>query len=331
MRNRMIAGIYTLVILGGISYVMERTLNDYHLTVVEFLGIYVILAVSLALTNSFTGLFSLGHPAFMAIGAYISAILTFPPIRKAIMMPALPHFLANMQLPFCLAVIIGGVIAALSAFIIGFPVLRLRGHYLAVATIGFMIIVQVLITNMNNLTRGPLGINGIYPYTNIWWVYIWVVVAVYTVWKVLNSRFGRAMLAIREDEIAAESLGISLTYFKLFPLVLGAFFAGVAGGLWAHLVTAITPSSFSLPLAFLLVVMLVIGGKSITGAIVGALLIGIVSELLRPIEMATQLYGLTQIVTAVGLLAILIKKPGGIAGSKEISLVSLYKSLKLLR
>ncbi len=330
MREEILSTLYTIIIFGALMFLLNHTLNDYYISVVEFLGIYVMLTVSLSLTNSFTGLFSLGHPAFMAIGAYISAILTFPPMRKLIMMPALPHFLSSVQLPFPVSLIIGGIAAAISALLIGFPILRLKGNYLAVATIGFMIIVEVFITNMNSITRGPRGISGIYPYTNIWWIYGWLVITVYTVKRVMNSYMGRALLAVREDEIAAESLGVSLTYYKLFSLVLGAFFAGVAGGLWAHLITIITPASFSLPLAFLLIVMLVIGGRSITGAIIGALVIGSLTAVLRPIETATQLYGLSQLVTAVLLLVTLIKRQGGIMGDREFNLAKLYKKLRIL-
>ncbi len=313
--------IIAVIALLAFTYIAENYLSDYHLSVLEFLGIYAILTVSLDITNGYTGLFSLGHPAFMAIGAYTSAILTFPAMRKSIMIPALPEFLAHLELPFWLALIIGGILASLSAIVVGYPVLRLKGHYLSVATIGFLIIVQVLITNLEDLTRGPLGLNGIPPYTNLWWVVAWLLITVYVVWRVVNSDFGRVLKAIREDEIAAEVMGVPLARYKLFAFSLGAFFAGVAGGLWAHLVTAITPTTFSLPLAFNLVVMLVVGGRgSITGAITGAVLIGVLSEILRPIEMKTQAYGLTQLITAVLLIIILIRKPDGIFGYRELRL-----------
>ena len=200
----------------------------------------------------------------------------------------------------------------------GFPVLRLRGHYLAVATMGFLIIVQVLIINMESYTRGPLGLNGLPMLTNLWWVYLWAVVTVYVCWRVKHSSLGRTMLAIRENEMAAQCLGVSLARTRIMALALGAFFAGAAGGLWAHLVTAITPTSFSLVMAFNLVVMVVIGGSgSVTGAVVAASGLTLITEVLRPLEEGLEMYGINEIILAVGLLLILIFRPQGLFGSGE--------------
>jgi branched-chain amino acid transport system permease protein len=308
-----------LVLAGAILvFVLRSTMNDYILSIVCFAGINIILAVSLNLTNGFTGLFSLGHPAFMAVGGYVAAILTFPVARKAMLLPALPSWLAAQQWSLLPAMISGGLSATLAAFLVGFPVLRLKGHYLAVATLGFIIILQVLITNMESYTRGPLGLNGLPMITNLWWVYLWVVITVYVCWKVKHSSLGRSMLAIRENEIAAECLGVSLAGTRIMAFALGAFFAGVAGGLWAHLVTAITPTSFSVVMAFNLVVMVVVGGSgSITGATFAAVMLSVVSEVLRPLEETLEAYGVSEIIVAIGLLLILIFRPQGIFGSQE--------------
>jgi branched-chain amino acid transport system permease protein len=299
-------------------FVLRSTMNDYILSIVCFAGINIILAVSLNLTNGFTGLFSLGHPAFMAVGGYVAAILTFPVARKAMLLPALPAWLAAQQWPLLPALILGGLSATLAAFLVGFPVLRLKGHYLAVATLGFLIILQVLITNIESFTRGPLGLNGLPMMTNLWWVYLWVVITVYVCWKVKHSSLGRSMLAIRENEMAAECLGVSLAGTRIMAFALGAFFAGVAGGLWAHLVTAITPTSFSIVMAFNIVVMVVVGGSgSITGATIAAVMLSLVSEVLRPLEENLEAYGISEIIVAIGLLLILIFRPQGIFGSQE--------------
>ena len=308
-----------LILAGGILvFVLRSTMNDYILSIVCFAGINIILAVSLNLTNGFTGLFSLGHPAFMAVGGYVAAILTFPVARKAMLLPALPAWLAAQQWPLLPALILGGLSATLAAFLVGFPVLRLKGHYLAVATLGFLIILQVLITNMESFTRGPLGLNGLPMMTNLWWVYLWVVITVYVCWKVKHSSLGRSMLAIRENEMAAECLGVSLAGTRIMAFALGAFFAGVGGGLWAHLVTAITPTSFSVVMTFNLVVMVVVGGSgSITGATFAAVMLSLMSEVLRPLEESLEAYGISEVIIAIGLLLILIFRPQGIFGSQE--------------
>jgi len=299
-------------------FVFQRVFDDYLQSIINFVGINIILAVSLNLTNGFTGLFSLGHPGFMAVGGYMAAILTFPASRKAALLPALPDWLAAQQWSLLPALLVGGACATLTALLIGFPVLRLRGHYLAVATLGFLIIVQVVITNLDRYTRGPLGLNGLPSLTNLEGVYLWMVVTLYVCWKVKHSSLGRTLLAIRENELAAECLGIPLTRTRVLALACGAFFAGVAGGLWAHLVTAITPTSFSVAMAFNLIVMVVIGGTgSITGACIAAVILTSITQMLRPLEEGLGAYGMSEMIMAIGLLGILIWRPQGILGSQE--------------
>jgi len=302
---------------------MRGMLNDYLLSIFNFVGIYIILAVSLNITNGFTGLFSLGHPAFMAIGGYVTAILTLPLMRKSMFLPDLPAWLAVVELPLLPALVIGGMLAALTAMLIGLPVLRLRGHYLAVATMGFLIIVQVLITNGDRFTRGPLGLNGLPAMTTLWWVYPWVLLTIYTAWKIKFSSFGRSLLAIRENEMAAQALGINLFFSRIGALAIGAFFAGIAGGLWAHLITAITPGSFSLIMAFYIVVMVVVGGSgSITGSIAGAIIVSLLTEVFRPIEEALNVYGMGEVVMALILILILVFRPEGLFGDREPAIFS---------
>ncbi len=308
-----------LLALGAVAvWLMRAFLDDYVLSIFNFVGINIILAVSLNLTNGFTGLFSLGHPGFMAVGGYVTAVLTLPAGRKAMLLPALPGWLASQEWALLPAMILGGLCASLTALIVGFPVLRLRGHYLAVATMGFLIIVQVLIINMEDFTRGPLGLNGLPLLTNLWWVYLWAALTVYVCWRVKHSSLGRTMLAVRENEMAAQCLGVPLARTRILALALGAFFAGAAGGLWAHLVTAITPTSFSLVMAFNLVVMVVIGGSgSVFGAVVAASGLTLITEVLRPLEENLEMYGINEIILAVGLLLILIFRPQGLFGSGE--------------
>jgi branched-chain amino acid transport system permease protein len=311
--------IWLAFVLGGLAAVglAQAAWDDYLLSIVNFIGIYAILAVSLNLTNGFAGLFSLGHPGFMAIGGYVTAILTLPASRKAMFL-VLPGWLAGLELPFLPALLAGGATATLTAFLLGLSVLRLSGHYLAVATMGFLIIVQVLIENWESVTRGPLGLNGLAALTDLWWVYGWMLATVYVSWKVKFSSFGRSMLAMREDSLAAQCLGVNLFRTRVAALAIGAFFAGVAGGLWAHLVTAITPGTFSLIMAFNIVVMVVVGGTgSITGAVVAAVVFSAITEIFRPLEESLDAYGIAEIIMALVLLVILIYRPSGLFGSRE--------------
>jgi branched-chain amino acid transport system permease protein len=230
----------------------------------------------------------------------------------------LPDWLARVEVPFLPSLLIGGVLASLAALIVGVPVLRLRGHYLAVATLGVLIIVQVLITNFESVTRGPLGLNGLPALTHLWWVFPWVMVTIFVSWKIKFSSYGRTMLAVREDDMAAECCGVNLFRTRVAALVIGAFFAGVAGGLWAHLVTAITPKSFSLVLAFHIVVMVVVGGSgSITGSAVAAMVFSVLTEFFRPMEERLNIYGLGEIFMALVMICILIYRPAGMFGARE--------------
>jgi len=310
-------------LLGAVLvYAATATLDPYLLSIVAFVGINIILAVSLNITNGFTGLFSLGHPAFMTVGGYVTAILTLLPARKTRLLPDLPAALSHMQWPFLPALIAGGLIATLVAVIVGFPVLRLRGHYLAVATLGLIFIIQGLATNLDGYTRGALGLNGLPELTNLWWVYGWVLVTLYVCWTLKHSSLGRTMLAIRENELAAACLGVKITRTRILSFALGAFFAGVAGGLWAHLVTLVTPTSFTFLLAFQLVVMVVLGGSgSITGAVLAAAVLTIATEALHPVEEAVGLYGLSQMLLAVAVLMVLIFRPKGLFGMAEPDLL----------
>lgn len=317
-QNYMFAILSILVVL--FAYIMNSYADEHILMIVNFLGISIILSVSLNLTNGFTGLFSLGHPAFMAIGGYTTAILTFPLSKRELFLPDFPQWIAPLQLSFAPALLIGGIVTAIIAMIVGFSVLRLKGHYLAVATMGFLIVVQIMITSFDSITRGPQGLNGLEEFTNIYWIYSLVLVAIYVAWKVKFSSLGRSMFAIREDEIAAKSLGINLFFTKNLAFVVGAFFAGISGGLWAHLVTALTPNTFSLIMSFNIILIIVIGGAgSITGSIVATIFFALFTEFLKPIEETFSLFGMSQIITSIILILILIFKPTGLFGSNEPS------------
>lgn len=319
-----------LFILAVLLALAQQGLNNYYLRILAVVGINIILTASLNLTNGFTGDFSLGHAAFMAIGAYSSALLTLPMRYKAAII-GLPLWLKELSLPFFLATIIGGLLAVVIAIIIGIPVLRLRGHYLAVATLGLMVIVRVVANNWQSITRGARGINGIPALTNIWWAYGWTVLTIYVVWRLVNSPYGRAMLAIREDELAAATRGVHVFRMRLLAFAVSAFFAGAAGSLWAHQITAITPSSFSFLITFNVVVMLVVGGMgSISGSVIGAILMTLAPEFLRRVETmlaigGNPLYGLSQIIVAIAIILIMIFRRQGLMGGAELRLPQIFK------
>ncbi|MFC4352194.1 branched-chain amino acid ABC transporter permease [Fodinicurvata halophila] len=310
-----LGGLLVLALLVGGA---EAWLTGFERTVIGFAGINIILAVSLSFSNGLTGLFSLGHPAFMMLGGYTAAILTFPAVRKPTMLPGLPEFIANAELSLLPATLAGGVVAALAALVAGFPVLRLRGHYLAVATLGLIVVVQVLINNMDSITRGAIGLAGLPRLSNLWWIYGWAAVTLFVTWQLKHSSIGRALMSVRENELAAASIGVPRARLKLLAFTLGAFFAGIAGALWAHLVTNLTPTSFGIVMAFMIVVMVVLGGSgSLIGAALAAIALSVINEIARPIERAIDAYGLVQIITAAILIAVLLFRPQGLFGSGE--------------
>lgn len=317
--------VITLLLFVALVTIAQHSLNDYYQRILAVVAINIILTVSLNLTNGFSGDFSLGHAAFMSIGAYASALLTLPVASKVTLIPDLPAWLGQTVIPFPAATIIGGVLATLAALVVGLPVLRLRGHYLAVVTLGLMVIVRVVANNWISITRGAKGINGMPAFTNLWWAYGWTVVTVYVIWRLARSPYGRSMMAIREDELAAASRGVKVLQTRLLAFAVGAFFAGVAGSLWGHLITAITPNSFSFLITFNVVVMLVVGGMgSVTGSIVGATLMTLVPELLRRVETAISvaghpLYGLSQITIAIAVMLVMIFRREGLMGGRELS------------
>jgi len=304
--------------LWGATAVLSR----YIIFIISLIGIYIVAAESLNLTNGYTGLFSLGHAGFMAVGAYTSALLTFPvKLREVFVIVPLPGMLGGpeCQWPFFPALLMGGICAAVLASIVGIPVLRLRGHYLAVASLGLMVLITALAMNLRDLTRGSIGINSIPKYTTIWWTYIWVVVTIYVVWRIIHSSFGRAMMAIREDETAAQVQGINLLKYKLMSFTIGAFFAGIAGGLYAHLAGAIRPYAFSFNLTFQIVIMVVLGGQgTIAGPVVGSVILTVLRYILKPLEEGLGIYGLVELIYAALLIVIMLQKPEGIMGRRKL-------------
>jgi branched-chain amino acid transport system permease protein len=298
------------------------------------LGIFLILVLSLNLSNGFTGVFSLGHIGFMALGAYASAIMTLPLREKQEYLPNLPDWLAGLHfdfrlghfpLGFLVATVIAACLVSLVALLVGLVLMRLSGHFVAVATLGFLVIVRVLLFNANNLTRGSRTFSNVTPYTNLWWVWVWALLTVYTVWRIKRSSFGRAMFAQREDRWAAQSIGIEVMSPRLLAFVVSAFFTAVAGSLYAHFITSFSPTVFYFDLTFKVITMLVVGGMgSISGSVVGTVLVVGLTEILRRIEDPSQLYGMSGIILAVLFILIIIFRREGLLGQREIALDRLF-------
>ncbi|NMD43425.1 MAG: branched-chain amino acid ABC transporter permease [Firmicutes bacterium] len=250
-------------------------IGPYYLQLLILVGINTIMAISLNLIIGYTGQLSIGHAAFMSLGAYGSALVTL-------------HF----DFPFLLSLLCGALFAAFFGVIIGLPTLRLKGDYLAIATLGFGEIVRIIFLNLE-LTGGPVGLRAIPKKTTLLWVIIAVLFSAFILYRIIRSRVGRAFIAIREDETAADSMGINSTYYKTLCFGVGAFFAGLGGGLFAHYMRYLHPNSFGFMRSIEHLCMVVLGGLgNMWGAFVGATILTVTPELLRTVaDLRLLIYG----------------------------------------
>ncbi|MDK2835805.1 MAG: branched-chain amino acid transport system permease protein [Thermosediminibacterales bacterium] len=305
-------------------------LDNYKLRVFNLAGIYVILALSLNLVNGFTGLFSLGTAGFMAVGAYVSALLTMSPDMKqmSFFLEPLIWPLNVIQISFLPALLLAGLISAVFGFLIGAPVLKLKGDYLAIATLGFAEIIRVVIINLQNITNGALGLKGIPEYTNIWWSWGTAVFTIALMVSLMNSSYGRAFKAIREDEIAAEAMGINLFKHKVLSFTLSSFLAGIGGALMGNLITTVDPTMFMFPLTFQILLIVVLGGMgSITGSVISAVIVTILMEALRVVESPMHLGfidvpgipGMRMVIFSALLMIVILFYRQGFMGQREFT------------
>jgi len=302
-RNNLIVIALLALVYFGVDYALDhRLLKSVHQVNLYWMGINIILAVSLNLIVGFTGQLALGHAGFMAVGAYVSAVFTL-----------------KLGQPYLLAVLAGSLAAGLVGIVIGLPTLRLRGDYLAIATLGFGEIVRGLLVNIEYV-GGAAGLNGIPKMTNWTWLFLFTVATVLLIKNFINSSHGRACIAIREDEIAADAMGINTTFYKVLAFSIGAFFAGLAGALYAHYFFLIQPQSFSFLKSFDALVMVVLGGLgSLTGSIIAASAITI-------LNMALQSFGaLRMVIYAVLLILVMIFRPQGLLGTSEFTFQTLLR------
>lgn len=294
-RTAMLAATYLIVLV----LIQAGIINAYLQATMVTICVNIMLAVSLNLVTGFTGQFSLGHAGFMAIGAYSTGLITM----------AIPTVWG-----FVLGLATGAVLAAMVGFLIGLPTLRLRGDYLAIATLGMAEIIRVLLLNMG-FTNGAAGLSGIPQFVNWSWLFVLTVGTVVLITNFLNSRHGRDCIAVREDEIAAESIGVRSTRVKTLAFMTGAFFGAVAGGVYASYFYFLKPDLFGFMQSINILVIVVLGGLgSVSGSIIAAVLLAIVSTLLQPFpEIRMILYSLV-------LVVLMVFRPQGIMGSRELSL-----------
>jgi len=330
-----------LLVVVGLLFVAERSLNPYYQRILNLCAIYSIFAVTFNLIFGYTGQFSLGHAGFAAIGAYVAALLTLSPAQKAVnfFLKTIISPLANLEVPFLFALIIGGFITALLSMLIAWPALRLRGDYLAIATLGFSEIIRVLMVNLQSITNGALGLKGIPGYTNLFWSWGCLAVCIFVVKRLVDSSYGRAMAAVRDDEVAAEALGVNLFKHKMMAFGLSSFFVGVAGGLMANLISTIDPKVFLFTLTYQIVGVTVMGGMgSLTGSVISACLYTIFLEALRPIESQFTIGSLTvpgipgmrMVIFSFLLLMVVLFYRKGLMGNKEFSWDGLFRFFKRL-
>jgi len=321
MKNRLFNTLtLTLVslVLFAILVVLQyfKIISEYTGLLLTLAGIYVIVSLSLNLITGFTGQLSLGHAGFMCVGAYTTAIS-----------------IIKFGMPIPIALILGGLMTGLFGLAIGVPTLRLRGDYLAITTLGFGEIIRVIIVNLDSLTGGAAGLKGIPTFSNTGdfildaiirfsWVYVVMILVIAVVHNLINSSQGRAIISIREDDIASTSMGVNVAYYKVYAFTLSAFIAGVGGGLYAIFFGYLNPAMFGWLNSVNFVVIVVLGGMgSITGTIIAAVVFTYLQEWLRVFE------DFRLVIFGVALILLMIFWPKGLMGNKEFSITGFFRKL----
>lgn len=297
-----------LVLIFGIY----PAINPYYQSIFMVAAMNIVLATSLTLINGFTGQFSLGHAGFMAVGGYAAAALT------TYLLPTLGWSMPLQLFFFFGALVVGGLFSAVGGYVVGLPSLRLKGDYLAIVTLGFGEIIRVALLNIDYL-GGARGLSGIQIFTNEAWLVPAAFICSFCAFRLLGTPTGRGMFSVREDEVAAEAMGVNTTRVKVRAFVIGAFWAGVAGGLYAHQYGYLSPTNFNFMKSFDVVVIIVLGGLgSVSGAIMAAIALAILPEALRPLQQITG-YDFRMILYSLILILFMVFKPNGLLGRHELS------------
>ena len=296
-------------------------LRYYH-RILVLMGINITLAVSLNIINGHAGQFSLGHAGFMAVGAYFAAFLTvfhFGPYVARFAEGSMQHWVLQNAL-LVVAVLLGAAVAGIAGYVVGLPSLRLRGDYLAIVTLGFGEIIRVVILNIDKIGAAR-GLSGIPVWSNFFWVFFFAGLTVLVSVRLVNSSVGRAFLAVREDEIAAEAMGVDTTKYKVKAFIIGSCLAGVAGGLFAHYTPAyLNPGMFTFIRSFEVVAMVVLGGLgSISGSIVAAVILTFLPEALRDVkQFMPGGRDPRMVIYSLMLIILMLTRPQGLLGRREI-------------
>ncbi len=332
MRNKLnpILTLVTCAVILIFSYWAEKNLDEFIIRLLNMWGIYIILVVSFNLVYGFTGQFSLAHAGLAAIGAYTVSLLTLSPETKLMSYFIVPPIwpISVVQWPFIPSLLLGGVLAAVIGFLIAAPALRLHGDYLLIVTFGFSEIIRLVLVNIPSITNGAIGLKGIPYLSSLPIVALCAVICVVVTKRLIGSSYGRAFKCIREDEIAAEALGVNLFNHKTLSFVFSAFFAGIAGGLFAEILGTVDPNTFRPALTYSVVTMAVLGGvKSLTGGVFAAGIFVVMSEVLRSVEMQNVILGynfpglpgLRQLAFAVMMIVLILYYRKGLLGDKEFS------------
>lgn len=333
MKNTKILLLISIAVIFGINLI-SGSINPYYYQIIIYCGINIVLATSLNLINGYTGQFSLGHAGFMAIGAYVSAALST--YLAPTLISVLGDGVLGKSIWFIIVLILGGSGAAIAGIIVGVPSLRLKGDYLAITTLGFSEIIRVVIQNLSSIGASQ-GFRGVYiydngvrslemvpdlsnvgykfydipKYTDFFWAFLVVAIIIFGITNLMKSTYGRGFIAVKDDEIAAEAMGINTTKFKVTAFIIGAFFAGVAGGLYSHFLQYINPEDFNFLKSIEIVAMVILGGMGSTiGVVIAAIVLTVLPELLRDVQQYRM------IIYALLLIVMMLISPQGLFGLK---------------
>lgn len=337
--NQRLINLAIIVTAIWFTWFAQNTFDEYTIRIINNVAIFIILAVSYNLINGVTGQFSLEPNGFVAIGAYVVAILTVDAetmlYQYDIEDPS--AWVLAMQADFAWALLFAGIISALVALSLSFPVFRVRGDYLAIVTLGFGFIIKILAINNPQITNGSLGINDIPEFSNLYWTGGIAIFAVLAILNIIYSKYGRAMKAVRDDEDAATAMGVNTFKIKTYAFTTSAFFEGVGGGLLASLLTSISPDLFTFFLTFQLLIIIVLGGLgSTTGAILGTIFVMAGLEYMRFLDEPMNIFGMQtdampgmrMVVFSLILIAVMLFAREGLTGKKELFDFKWVKKLK---
>ncbi len=338
--TKLILTVSLVLVCLALTYMLDKGIigTSYSIRIVRIAVIYSLIGVSMNLVNGFTGVFSLGQAGFMAIGAYCVGIFTIPLEARANVYYLVPisEKIADVVLPYGVALLMGGLLAAVFAALIGAPVLKLKSDYLAIATLGFSEIIRAIIANdqLWSITNGSLGLKSIPGFNTLFAPVLISAAGIALMVMLIKSSYGRAFKAIREDETAAEAMGINLFKHKEMSFIISAFFAGIGGGLLATHLTAIDSNQFKIAVTYELLLIIVLGGLgSVTGTVISAFMISFGKEYLRWFDASHYIGtwqipifrpGLRMVIFSLLLMAVVLFWRRGLMGNKEFSWDGIY-------